>query len=886
MTPYSTFQEFQNDIFSQANRIYEKGNFPFKDDEILGLVMMSHDLRQLLISTDLDTKLVTLDESSWSSEELFDKFQSTHDQEIALRSFWILVFELSDINLSDLAVFFSFDKNQLERLEGLLDIYRNAAQRLPDSPKLDIHDSDETVLATIDRRDVEEFLDHLPVDQSEDGTLATITDTDDYGEEEKSNPIDSIFPIQRFEESLRMGDTNLLLPNKMVEFFYDDSRYDNIISGYEDTNQPFLADVARIFKYYGRIIHGISNGEDLIITFSDDVRIVLERFEKYAQTDLAVFGEMQEIVIVFKGCLNLIMGLQTVFPPATRFDFLERAENSFETSENTMFQAYGPMLRWMRAQLLEGVERERLELSAFGRVNELLAKAVLEKEPITRLGSMSMLVGMPASWKMDKGDFVGAIESATMARSIAQAFVDTCRQEIMPFIQEIEIGLSDSNYPEEERNQMILLRDTYLGMVESTQGMVVSMDLLSMVSQAKLAEMRYDFTEAHRLYQDASQLEKEVISSMRTMLMAFFKVTTAVSSEYQAGFSHEARASYFHGMALLNHGDQSLRETDFITANERYIGARQAFEDASNLWNQENDRLPETQVQPREMARQEANLNRMRTRYCDAKIEVAAASQYSSLGQHWEAAKRYQKAAGIFSELISVSVLQESTRNLDVLKASEDYCLGRALMETDLELHGKDNLVDGREHLNEAQARFDQIDERNWARYIEALRHEYEAIILWQVVQRNPTVESRELQQYAQREADEAVRVYRLAGLESHARRLEGRAKAARQSDHLSLFLPLPKPVDMPGGARSSTETTLNALNPTKQSQMSEVEAKQKYEQEWLQARADALRGTLDQLKQRLKNGRIDEGRYADLATSVETDLNIVLKDIERLSKE
>src|SRR5437764_1314443 len=75
---------------------------------------------------------------------------------------------------------------------------------------------------------------------------------------------------------------------------------------------------------------------------------------------------------------------------------------------------------WQRAQLLDDVEREKLELTGFARAAELLAQSAFAEEPVERLMAMVLVIGLPAQWRYARGDFRGAIETALMAKEIAK----------------------------------------------------------------------------------------------------------------------------------------------------------------------------------------------------------------------------------------------------------------------------------------------------------------------------------------------------------------------------------------------------------------------------------------------------------------------------------
>ena len=128
---------------------------------------------------------------------------------------------------------------------------------------------------------------------------------------------------------------------------------------------------------------------------------------------------------------------------------------------------------------------------------------------------------------------------------------------------------------------------------------------------------------------------------------------------------------------------------------------------------------------------------------------------------------------------------------------------------------------------------------------------------------------------YAQRCAYQGAEIFRQLGLKERATALEAFAKhAAKPPIYAVAPVPLPKPAWRPSGVE---QQLVDQNLPVRTENQKIQQDLGKFE-----AQAISLSGSLNDLKDRRDRGRIDEGRYLDLRTSLDTDRIGILLEIQK----
>jgi len=666
-----------------------------------------------------------------------------------------------------------------------------------------------------------------------------------------------------------------------TKLFFDENHYALVIRRCEELHRPFLADIARLFLYQSRIVNGALSDNNFVPRNAGEIAAMLDRVDAYRPVDFSALEPIGGMVPMLSGFLRSMLGTSPFVPDEERVHHLEMAERQFDRSPVPMFRALGPSMRWTRAQLARGFERERLELDALNRVNELLAQSALEKEPVARLSSMAMLLALPAGWKLERGDFAGCVEAATTAKSMARAAVSTLKEESGPLLEELRKGAEDEDVDPIERAQLESIRSALVSMVENANGLELAMELLSLQALAKLAEAHSRFEEAYAHYQQASKLQGELLQSARKLMQTF--TDTVDPKQFAPGFQHEARADYFQGMASLNKGDQNLMNLDFKEATASYQEARASFAQAADLWTREAGRLTDVQGQSRSKADLEASTCQDRIRYCDARLEMTDAERLSSLDQHWEAAKRFEKAAGIFGELVQSTNPSQSARVAAIFKASQEICTARFLIDASRRTRiDAGSAQEVAELLDKASDRFTRNGEAQWGSYARALRYEYEAFVYYELARSAPRSSAPERERDAQRKVADAASILRQVGMENRATALEAWSRAAAdRTSHVFTAVMLPKPGELAGVGQPNLMEQFSTAPAVAEDANSKTEESARK----LLATSIVLEGRLSDLRDRRDRGRVDDGQYTDLAKDLDKERVVNLLALQTLLK-
>lgn len=829
---------------------------PLDEETFLNEIFYYHDVRQVLMTQDLVEKLRSVRSSVEGSSQLMERLSVLNQQVEGLRT--ILMAAHSDKSPDEAAAILASSAFLTEldtaRLKVIIQLYSDILEDIDDPDEIGYVDIDEAALfRCITEELIAQYLDDL------------------YKSRRWLQPVETLFNTHQMEQLFQQPGAGLL-PKDWIQYFFDEDHYIAAIERYERLNEPFLVDVTRVFLCYARFIQDIMKNGSYNPSAASETRAALDRLERYDLVEWAAFGDVKGFILAVPGILRLMLGSHPSLPAADRSRDLLKAEASFEASDVLQFKPLIPLVRWMRSELAEGTEREKLAASAFTRVNELLAQTALEKEPLTRLATMTGLMMLPAGWKYAKGDFHGAIEASAMAKSMAEAFSEEFDREMRPTLEEIQKEIMAQEESSEERAQLVNLRDGLLTLVEGTKSFALVSDLTRLTSEASLAEANGDFVEAAQLYREASAQEKEALGRVVSMISTFIDKATAISRASQQGLQHEARAAYFNAMAKLNEGDRKLMEGEYAEANQNYTDAQASFMAAKDEWEKELLRISETSVQTQYKPRDEMLVNASRARYCDAKIEISEAEQASAvLRQPLTAHNHFDKAAYILAEALGMSISKESRRGVRILRASEDFCRGRALLELDIAESKLINSDEGTRLLDSAATLFEQIGETRWASYVRGVQYEYEAVIFRQLARASGSEGSNDYVARAKLRAEDAAAQFRQLGLESRAVEMEYLARRitqpviviAQSAIPSPAALALPKPPSL-SPVPAAAEVLVEPAGPSEK-KLDDIRLDQTLIR--LKATVIAHSRRLDDLRRRRDNGHLDEGKYSDLAS-------------------
>jgi hypothetical protein len=647
-------------------------------------------------------------------------------------------------------------------------------------------------------------------------------------------PLEALLPVAKLEATAAASPMGFLQPQIWAEIFLNVDHYRAAAARFDALHQPHLADTARLFLAYATALRGaVQEGKRETLSFSD-TRALLDRIDKYPAERLSVFDELGELVLAVRGFVRVLTSMDATASVEVRRLDLEKAEKHlYECRGMPPLRWLSPSLRWMRAQLLKGNRREEVELEAYALVNELAAETARHTDVMARLCGMATLSMLPASWKLAKGDYRGAVESATTAKSFAAASIGEMQAHSTAFGAEIDKELDQMAQDDPTAAQLKGLRDFVVTMARNARLLVDACEILIVTSKARLVERQGDYAKASQYYEEAAQIEEAAREAVRS----FFANAVGALPRASSG-SSKARAAYYSAMAEINRGDQRFIENSLSEAKDYYGAAKELLDAAIQSWKAELEADESRSAQQLDALREEQNVCVLRARYCDAKIDIVDAEHYTASGRAWDATVKLERVTRIFRELrTSLSLAagakaETNARDSKLLWACEEYSRARYLMELDRDSSRNDNYVAVLESLNTAQSRFDDCQETHWSGYIATLRKRYETSV----------------------------------------------------AAHASLTIPrlaFPKPSDPVPAAAGSSQQTLEQLKfagaPTVNRISPDVELRQ------LQARAIALGESMVELNELHVRGRIDTERYTNLRTEQNAKRIIVLMEMQHV---
>jgi hypothetical protein len=246
----------------------------------------------------------------------------------------------------------------------------------------------------------------------------------------------------------------------------------------------------------------------------------------------------------------------------------------------------------------------------------------------------------------------------------------------------------------------------------------------------------------------------------------------------------------------------------------------------------------------------QAELGRLRARYCDCKIALAEADRRVAAGQHLGAAEKFIAAGTVLKELVLRSQDVDDPRNQQILLATRHYAEARGLFEIDLDAGTDGNLARARDLVGEAARQFAAAGETRWATFIRAQAAQSEAEVL-----RSRAALSAQSQLRAALQARATERTQDAQGLFE----LAGGGMARGDDDRFGALVP-PRPAPAIAAARPAVR----------------VAADHDADVVTVRAELDAVEDTIRILDAQLDRGALDPARHASLSTAYKQQANLL----------
>lgn len=196
----------------------------------------------------------------------------------------------------------------------------------------------------------------------------------------------------------------------------------------------------------------------------------------------------------------------------------------------------------------------------------------------------------------------------------------------------------------------------------------------------------------------------------------------------------------------------------------------------------------------------------------------------------------------------------------------------------------QDNKKEGLDYLKSASLHFDRCGAERWALYMNALCYEYEAIMSLESLQDNGSYNIDHCIGQIQPQIIEAKRIFRQIRMEERAQYLDDWVRTASMSQRFrSSPIAVPKPNDDFLISRKSVDEMVGIYDRVG----IKIQKVNRMEDELIkfQARSIALGKRLSEMKDRRDSGRLDEGRYVDLANSLDSERIEILLNLQKVFK-
>jgi hypothetical protein len=782
------FETLQADILQRLEQKFGASDL-FDLDDILFSMLVYRDTRELLGKPGIQLVLNNISENVTNEKIVAENLSALNDQVEAMRSLHLVASaEDPQAIFNELATAALLDEAQTAQLLAPVQGYMSALQKIADPADVRVFDfGTEAMLRCLSSDVITAYLD------------------DFYASKHWLQPVPILFDLEKLASSdSDDGDENIdaAISSFRLEFLRQENEYQAAVEYFQKIQQPFLADVAQFLLMYMHIVRNVADANQYVEAEVASIEQVVQRLESYNPDEWQSLGAMEAFFKPTLGSMHMLLGNLAACPIEDRFRHLEKAESYFGEINLLPLQIQQPHLRWLRAQLLpdyKSDEREKLEAQALKQVHQLLTVSTLAEKPLDRVVTTTQLLLYPAQWKIAKGDFRSALETIDIAHSSALAIKEAMANEFGSTLEELQKALDDPDIPPDEKEQLHSLMDFLLPISQLADVFTFICDLLTQTCNAKLAESRGDFQQASIFYETAGRLEQDMLKLLLRWLSIFSQSASALTTLSGANSSQYAiRAEYFQGMALLNRGDRELMEMNNSDARKNYQEAKHIFKTAASQW--ESILFdPSSPADARANANREKNLCEDRAFYCDAKIEIAQAQQHSTFHEFIKASESFRNAAETFAALVGASQERGTTRNLKILKASEEFCKGCALFEMARNDKREEIKREARELVDSAALLFEEANEARWAKYIRALRFEYEADFYRKMAYDSASPLTVAHAQLAESNLREATNLFRQLGMEHHVRDLERSAQTMAPGVVESFILApiaLPKPAD------------------------------------------------------------------------------------------
>ncbi len=548
----------------------------------------------------------------------------------------------------------------------------------------------------------------------------------------------------------------------------------------------------------------------------------------------------------------------------------------------------------MRSGVVEGSSNATLEAElviARRRCDGSLARAILLDDAAERLMVITGLLVLPAIWANLTGDFEESHRAACTARQAAEKAQEVVLAQLESDLREGRLLLDDIS-SDEDRAELEPLLGRMEAIAKSVSMMADTCELLELEALAELSRRAGDLRAAAQAFDKAAELRLGVLTKMQVMVIALAPALSGMLSGEDSGagvmIAHQltataliARADYAimqpdpeQSLELLSEAAGHLLEVEaalserLSQATARSITVGRSPVELSNV----GSGLTPQERSTRSIVADSA-LNRARISQLRAKQNLARGERLAVLRSHFAASREYQSAAVIFGSISSEDLATMPPRVVEAASGAELYAEGCMDCELVLDAIERRSALDvetlqsALERLERAASAFQLAKEFVWADFVLARRYEYEATVESVILRRSKGDEG-SYRACSQRMRD-ALAIFRRYGLELRVEIITG---WLRELDRARVPLAGVHAVALPVGlvpvsalaVLTGAESDRGVVDVNEESTVLELRN--------AQARLHAIDRRLTDLKSRRDRGRIDDGRYTDLAADLDTE--------------
>lgn len=560
------------------------------------------------------------------------------------------------------------------------------------------------------------------------------------------------------------------------------------------------------------------------------------------------------------------------------------------------FMMGGPIL--VHLTLREARLQPRLESTLLNETRALVARLIARAARIDdsdlRMPILTGLFLFGPVIDLIQGRYDSALDGAASAKELATQWQSMVVKTMQDLEREIRDEENSFGFDPDDRQEIAEIRNVMSTMAAGPAMALLGCEALALQAKAEGARRSGDLEasafyleQAWQLYRDLQSRFLAVVSTVLPGVVKSLDASTMPNSQKVTTLHLQAMVDFANADALLLRG----AATEAVQVLDQAQVILEEADHELGLWMSSlKDALSRSSGNQSTVSINSAirkvldgkRDNASRRRYASAKRGLALAAALSAAGRHKDSASAYQLVLATFDEMTANEVLQLPAKLAQSLGASKEYaagCIDVQLWLLSEDKHGpaaKADFASAMERLRTASAMFAACDERHWADAIDAYRMEHEALYYSSAIDRGD-IASSQLALTKAREAQEAYRRLNMADREaavtSWIRELE-RGDLQRR-----ILLPGP-PLPLPGTPSLESDDRSELVN----WRMTQVDNEGKLAQlRSAQARLGALQRRLDDLKERRDSGRMDDGRYTDFASSLETEMYLLLQDVKQI---